>query len=213
MSSPPDPGSTPAYDLVAREYARRLEQELDYKPLDRALLAALIESTRGRGRLLDAGCGPGHVAAWLHAHGAEVAGLDLSPAMIEVARARHPELAFEVGDLLELGERGLAGIVALYAIVNLPPAQIARAATSMFAALAPGGLLLVSFHMGHEQVHLDEWWGHAVSIDFWFFERAFVERALEAAGFVVEMKLERRPYPEEHPSQRAYLLARRPPAA
>jgi len=38
--------------------------------------------------------------------------------------------------------------------------------------------------------------------------RALVEEALEAAGLEVHAWIERRPYPAEHPSTRAYVLAR-----
>jgi SAM-dependent methyltransferase len=200
----------PTYDRVARDYAEKLARELDDKPLDRAWLGAFAEQTAGRGTVLDVGCGPGHVAWWLHQHGADARGLDLSPGMVQVARELHPHLSFEVGSFFDLGTRGLAGLVAFYAIVNHPPEALPRAAASMFGALAPGGALLLSFHIGHEILHLDEWWGHAVSIDFWLHEVAAVERALVDAGFVVDARLERRPYPSEHPTERAYLWAHRP---
>jgi SAM-dependent methyltransferase len=199
-----------AYDTVAEEYQRRIGSELDGKPLDRALLAAFAEMVRGKGPVLDVGCGPGHVTAHLLGLGLPAGGLDLSPRMIDVARAACPA-RFEVGDMLELGDRRLAGLVALYAICNIPGADVARAAASFAAALAPGGLALVSFHIGDERVHLDEWWGHRVSIDFWFHPPQAVAAALEGAGLVIEARLERAPHPDvEHPSQRAYLLARKP---
>jgi SAM-dependent methyltransferase len=200
----------PIYDKVARSYAEHLVHELDGKPLDRAWLGAFAETTAGRGRVLDAGCGPGHVASWLHSQGADAYGLDLSPGMIEVARELHPHLSFEVGSFFELGARGLAGIVAFYAIVNHPPEALPRAAASLYGALAPGGALLVSFHVGREILHLDAWWDHAVSVDFWLHDIDEVERALTGAGFVLDARLERRPYPSEHPTERAYLWAHRP---
>lgn len=45
-------------------------------------------------RALEVGCGPGHITAMMAARGATVTGLDLVPAMIETARALHPELEF-----------------------------------------------------------------------------------------------------------------------
>lgn len=35
--------------------------------------------------------------------------------------------------------------------------------------LRPGGALLVSFHIGEETRHFDEWWGQPVNLDFHFF--------------------------------------------
>jgi SAM-dependent methyltransferase len=200
-----------AYDAVASEYAARFARELDGKPLDRGLLSALADLTRGRGRVLDVGCGPGHVAAHLHGLGVDAGGLDLSPRQVELARVAYPGVGYQVGDMLDLGVRGLAGIVALYAICHLPADDLPRVAASFAGALAPGGHLLVSFHVGADQVHLDDWWGHPVSLDFWFHTTDAVVAALEGAGLTIEARVERRPYPDvEHPSQRGYLLARRP---
>lgn len=49
-------------------------------------------------RLLDVGCGPGGSALLAAEGGAQVAGLDLSPDAIEVARERVPSGDFRVGD-------------------------------------------------------------------------------------------------------------------
>lgn len=60
-------------------------------------------------------------------------------------------------------------------------------------------------------MHLEEWWGRRVSVDFHFFRSNEVTQALVAAGFELEEVVERDPYPEvEHPSRRAYVFARRP---
>jgi hypothetical protein len=68
-------------------------------------------------------------------------------------------------------------------------------------------VLLLSFHVGSEAVHRDEWWGHQVSIDFLFFQTAEVTAAMEEAGFAVERVVERDPYPEiEYQSRRAYVI-------
>jgi trans-aconitate methyltransferase len=75
-----------SYDRLAEEYARRIAGELQHKPLDRELLDRFAKATAGRGEVCDMGCGPGHVACYLHAAGASVFGLDLSPGMVQQAR-------------------------------------------------------------------------------------------------------------------------------
>src|SRR5215207_5098427 len=45
-------------------------------------------------RALEVGCGPGHVTAMMAESGATVTGVDLVPAMIEMARKLHPDIAF-----------------------------------------------------------------------------------------------------------------------
>src|SRR5438477_11403025 len=49
-------------------------------------------------RLLDVACGPGFITAAAAARGADVVGLDFSPAMIARATELHPSIAFREGD-------------------------------------------------------------------------------------------------------------------
>ena len=53
-------------------------------------------------RVLDAGCGPGRVGAFLHALGHTVVGVDVDPVLIVAANADHPGPTWIVGDLAEL---------------------------------------------------------------------------------------------------------------
>jgi SAM-dependent methyltransferase len=215
---PTDPGdlanTRATYDRVAEEYAARIAGELAGKPLDRALLTCFVEQVGGLGAIADIGCGPGHIAAYLHEVSAPVVGIDLSPEMVAVARQRLPDIAFEQGSMLALAapDASWGGIVALYSIIHLPTAERPRALAEFHRVLRPGGLLLLAFHIGDEQRHLDEWWGQEVSLDIWFLQPREIESLLIEAGFIVEMSLVRQPYaPDvEHQSQRAYILARKP---
>ena len=82
----------------------------------------------------------------------------------------------------------------------------------MQRALQPGGWLLLSFHIGEKVEHVEELWGCAVSLDFYFFGVEQVNAALRPAGFEIKEVIEREPYaPEiEYQSRRAYIFARKP---
>jgi hypothetical protein len=54
------------YDRVARFYADHFTGELAHKPHDRALLDVLAAELRGKGKVVDVGCGPGQIARALH---------------------------------------------------------------------------------------------------------------------------------------------------
>ncbi|MGW7414992.1 class I SAM-dependent methyltransferase [Streptomyces sp. NPDC054863] len=161
----------------------------------------------------DLGCGPGHVAAWLAGNGARTVGIDLSAGMVEAGRRRFPQVEFREGDLCELpAEDGeFASAVAFYTIIHLDPDDLPRAFEEMYRTLRPSGLLLLSFHVGEEVRHMDEWWGHGVNLDFRFLDPAHVAPLLEAAGFTVEMRMERTHYAHEAETRRCYFLARRLP--
>src|SRR3954447_19792609 len=109
-----------SYDSAAEAYAEHLAAELDHKPLDRHLLNRFAEEVRGKGLVADLGCGPGHIAKYLHDQGADILGIDLSSEMIHWARRLNPDLSFRVGDMrsLDLPDAALVGIVAFYSIVH-----------------------------------------------------------------------------------------------
>ena len=201
-----------SYDAVAEQYVADFRDELGYKPLDRALLACLIEQSDQDAPIADLGCGPGHVAGWLASHGARAVGIDLSAGMIAVGRREYSRVEFRPGDLLALpaadGEFGAA--VALYSIIHLQPGELHRAFAEIHRVLRPGGLVLVAFHIGTEVRHLAEWWGREVDVDFRFFEPPHVADVMDRAGLRVEARLERSSYEQEVQTRRAYLMARRP---
>ena len=202
-----------SYDRVAEEYVRHIYDELRHKPLDRQLLDRFADRVRGEGLVCDLGCGPGQVARYLYDGGVATCGIDLSPGMVERARQLNPGVDFRQGDMrsLEAPAEAWAGIAAFYAIVNLPPVDLAEAFREMWRVLQPRGLLLLSFHVGEEISHVDDLWGCAVCLDFYFFRTGDVESHLRAAGFDIDEIVEREPYaPEvEYQSRRAYILARK----
>jgi len=202
-----------SYDRVAEEYVRHLADELRHKPFDRELLERFAKTVRDAGPVCDLGCGPGHVARFLKEHGVTVCGMDLSPAMVEQARKLNPGMEIRVGDMraLDVPDESWAGIAAFYAIVNLPPDEVRQALREMWRVLRPGGRLLMSFHIGDEMTHVDDLWGCAVSLDFYFFRPQWIEAGMRSAGFEIERVLEREPYsPEiEYQSRRAYIFARK----
>jgi ubiquinone/menaquinone biosynthesis C-methylase UbiE len=196
------------YATVADAYATELLGELAGKPLDRAFLDAFAETVTGR--VADLGCGPGQIAAYIHARGATVEGLDLSPEMIAQATAAHPAIEFRVGDMFALpyADASLRRIVAFYAIVHTPTAELDF--REFHRVLAPHGLVGLAFHVGESATHVAELFGRPTSLDFYFHPTDAVIAALAAADLVLEARLEREPYANaEHPSKRAYLLARK----
>jgi SAM-dependent methyltransferase len=201
------------YDAVAQSYADRFTHELDGKPFDRVWLDRFAALTHGRGRVYDLGCGPGQVAAALQERGVDVVGADLSPAMVVEACRFHPAVPFERQDMLALTipPGSLAGVVAFYAIVHFTLDEVDVSAREICRVLQPGGHILLAFHAGEGTVHVDDFLGHPVTMDFAFFQPDDIVSRLEAAGLRVEEVTMRDPYPDiEAPTRRAYILAVKP---
>lgn len=198
------------YDKIAANYAAHYMNELDHKPLDRLLLRDFASENKGKGPILDIGCGPGQTTKFLSDEGcADIIGTDLSPVMINEAKRINPQLSFEVADALRLqyNTNSFAAAVAFYAIVNLDYPVIKTFFTEINRVLKPGAPFLFSFHTGDEIVHLDELLDEKVNIDFYFLDVDSILFLLKETCFTATDTLVRYPYPQEYPSQRAYIKA------
>ncbi|WP_344832611.1 class I SAM-dependent methyltransferase [Actinocorallia longicatena] len=136
-----------AYDAVAELYTELYGGEFAPLALERGMFGAFAELVGSRGTVLDAGCGPGHVTAYLHAQGLEAFGVDLSPAMVGIARASWPGVRFETGSIEEpdVEDGTLDGIIARYSLIHLPPERIPAVLAAFHRALVPRGHLLLAF--------------------------------------------------------------------
>ena len=148
---PPSMPETPAaYDAIAREYQRTKSSPVR-AAVEGYTLRQLLGDVRGLA-LLDAGCGDGFYARQLKAAGAaRVAGVDVSPAMVELARAEEravplgiPYACCAVEDLPDLVcDAGFDVALASYLFHYAPdPDVLGRMARRLASALRPGGRLV-----------------------------------------------------------------------
>jgi trans-aconitate methyltransferase len=135
MSS--DPDCTSRWD--ARKYDARHAYIWQYG----ASLIDVLSPQTGE-RILDLGCGTGHLAARIAASGAVVIGIDNSTDMVAQAQANYPELRFEVADGAEFRfEEPFDAVFSNAALHWMRrPAQVAACVS---AALKPGGRFVAEF--------------------------------------------------------------------
>lgn len=202
-----------AYDSLAKEWVKSFSGEHDYKLADQQILYRFSQEIKDRVPVWDFGCGPGNTSEYLHNLGVEISGLDLSENMLEQARIYHPTISFKKGDILDLKfeNDSIAGIVAFYAIVHFTDQQVLRAFHEVFRVLQPGGIFLFTYHVGEDTIHLNEFLGKTIDIDFMFFTTDFILNSLQKCGFEKIDLIKREPYSNiEHQSQRAYVFASKP---
>ncbi|WP_049565327.1 class I SAM-dependent DNA methyltransferase [Streptomyces sp. SBT349] len=183
-----------SYDTVAADYARLVPAAFARDAWGRAMLAAFAELVweAGDGPVADVGSGPGHVTAHLRALGLDAFGVELSPGMVAVARRDHPGLRFDVGSMtdLDLADGELGGIVAWYSVIHLPPEVLPAVFDEFARVLAPGGHLLLGFHVGDERRHKDEGYGgHAMSLDVYLLPPDRLAELATRAGLVPHARL------------------------
>jgi trans-aconitate methyltransferase len=100
-------------------------------------------------RILDVGCGTGHLTAQIAESGAHVVGLDASLEMISAAQNAHPDLKFVVGDAADfsletLGEEKPFDAIFSNAALHWVTRQ-EDAVACMAGVLRPGGRFVVEF--------------------------------------------------------------------
>jgi len=209
------------YDAIAVDYADRYRDVYRGKPPHRALLGAFAELVTGPDTgsgarpVADIGSGPGLITAHLDGLGVPVLGIDLSPRMVELARATYPGLRFEVGSMtgLDAPDGRFAGIVAMYSIIHIPEPVLPKVFAEFRRVLAPGGQLLVAFQVGDEPLSFTEAFGHRVALDFRRLRPERIEQLLGEAGLFTHTRMVCDPDTASgETTPQAYLMARKPPA-
>jgi SAM-dependent methyltransferase len=136
-----------SYDTVAASYAAQVGAALAAEPYLRAALGLLADMvhTEGGGPVADVGCGPGHVTAHLHELGVDAFGIDLSPAMIDIARHTYPGLRFGVGSMTDLpiADASVTGLLAFWSLIHVPDDAVPTVFGHFRRVLRPGNPLLL----------------------------------------------------------------------
>lgn len=183
-----------SYDTVAVSYADRIREALAGQPYLRAALALFADMVHaaGGGPVADVGCGPGHVTAHLRELGVDAFGIDLSPAMIDVARRDHPDLRFEVGSMteLDLADASVTALLAFWSLIHVPDDAIPVVLGHFQRVLRPDGPLLLGFHVGDgSRLKTQGYGGHPMRVHVHRRRPDRMAAWLRDAGFTVEAHL------------------------
>ncbi|MFE7119224.1 methyltransferase domain-containing protein [Streptomyces sp. NPDC057654] len=204
-----------SYDRVADNYAHMVATtgmgDIRRHPWLKASIDAFADTVSGLGPVLDVGCGPGTVTAYLVERGIDASGVDLSPRMVENARRLHPECHFSVSSAteLDLEEASLGGVLGWWSLFNLPRDVLPQVLGMFARALKPGGHFITGTHVGDEDAVRTEAYG-GVPVHWtthkWRPEQ-FVE-LIEQAGLrpVAELRLPA----DEHSGPTVVIMAERP---
>jgi SAM-dependent methyltransferase len=202
------PTGQPGYDALAELYDRRFPGPWE-RPLDRHSLDAFADGLPRGGTILDLGCGTGHVTVELAFRGFRTIGVDPSVRMLEIARKRYPSRTWILGDAHFPAEAAqvraagpIAGIVARFSLIHVPPAEIPGVLASWAANTEPGCQVLVVFQCLLDPEGEAEEFDHVVA-PAWRWNPSALAKALDEAGFAETWRVivcpdEEHQYPECH---------------
>lgn len=150
-----------SYDRVADNYVEMNLGDITMYPWLRTAIDGFAAAVHGLGPVLDVGCGPGAVTAYLAERGLDVCGVDLSARMIDHAQRLHPDQRFAVASAtdLDLVDSSLGGILGWWSLFNLPRHILPLVLKSFARALVPGGHFIIGTHMGDGDIERTEAYG------------------------------------------------------
>jgi ubiquinone/menaquinone biosynthesis C-methylase UbiE len=176
-------GVRSAYDEIAETYA--LANSGDMPGSLVGLGRKLCNHVGLGGHILDVGCGVGRDLQWFKARGAQVTGVDLSPAMLAQARrATHAPLYLMDMRCLAFQSASFDGAWCCASLLHLPTCEAPRALNEVRRILKPGGMLMVSLKEGDGEA----WTGgyvEGVKRFFAYYRQPEMLTILANAGFAV----------------------------
>jgi len=114
------------------------------KPIHRAMLAAL--AVRQSGKVLDLCCGTGTLAGMVADRGVKSVGIDLSAAMLHIAREKHPAVTFIDGDAASLffSDDEFDAVTVSFALHEKRQSVAMSIVSEAFRVVRSGGVVIVA---------------------------------------------------------------------
>jgi SAM-dependent methyltransferase len=199
------------YESHAEEYARTTAGMFDQEWLDK--FASLV----GRnGRVLDVGCAGGRDSGWFASHDFQVEGIDISPALIEIAKKAVPNATFSVMDLanLQYPPESFDGIWCSCVLLHVPRAEAPSVVANFGRILRPSGILYILVKEGNrEGLEQDARYGNATKFSS-YFQVGELHDMLEAADLkIMSISDMHQKVDDYRASERIFALARKPIAS
>ncbi len=177
---------TQAYSSVAGLYIELFGSSAQVHADDLAFIERHLAIRPGT--VLDLGCGPGHITRHLRSTGVEARGVDRVPEFIEHARAADPDGDYRLGSLedLDVEDHSVAGILAWFSLIHLPPDRLDGVLAAFRRAIAPAGVLVIGVFDGDDVSPFD----HKVTTAYRWPVDELAER-LHRAGFAEVDRMQR----------------------
>jgi SAM-dependent methyltransferase len=159
-----------------RDFAEVYERIFPVRDVTLRFVTDLIDGLSGR--VLDTGCGPGHLLARLSEAGHEGTGIDLDDVMIARGRSLYPELDLQKLNMCRVGDLDHVFGAALClgnVLPHLDRIDVSGFLGTLHHQLAPGAPWVVQSVNFDRLTGLSEWDFPPLEIDDYVFERRYIE--------------------------------------
>nr|WP_203726669.1 class I SAM-dependent methyltransferase [Actinoplanes durhamensis] len=175
-----------AYSAMSGPYIELIDDGRRMEAYDLDFIGGYLGGRTGP--VLDLGCGPGHLTAYLRSLGLDATGIDMVPEFIAHAEATHPGVPFRLGsmDALDVADGSVAGVLAWYSLIHRPPADLDVVLAELRRVVAPGGMVVAGFFDGERAEPFD----HRVITAYRWPVDEFAGR-MARAGFTEVQRLQR----------------------
>lgn len=174
---------------AAKFYSRHLDKhkenwKLEKQSEDFKQLLQEFVSKVGEGKVLDAGCGPGHHTEYFSQQGLKATGIDASEKSIEYAR-KSKEGKFLTGDITDLNfeDDSFDGIWCNAAIFFLEPEQMRGALEEFKRVAKQEAVFYISFKVGDGKTQREK---HGDSVNQYHLPLESIRNILEEQGFELD---------------------------
>jgi ubiquinone/menaquinone biosynthesis C-methylase UbiE len=173
------------YDRIAPSYAAQWSDKTEILARQRVQFMAMLPP---HARVLDVGCGPGHDAAQLRAHGLQAFGLDRSRGMLHEARQR-TDVPLLLGDMrcMPFANATFDGLWVSASFLHIPRRDNRGVLHELRRVLRPGGALYMGVKEGHGERYVSDKAGRQRF--FVFYQNDELDALLEQSGFAVRMRM------------------------
>lgn len=199
-----------AYEKMADGYAERFGDDLEDNLHDRTVVERALDMLPQSALVLDLGCGTGQIASFVMARGGRALGVDLTPAMLDVARRVEPGLALINANVLRLPVRDASadGAIAWFSLHNLPRSLLGAALAEVRRVLRPGGVFVMVSHGGDgEESVSHEWDGTTEHVLVTYYSAEELRPELARHQFEVVDIRSRPPLEHEHAATKLFITA------
>ncbi len=150
--------------LLQRAYSRASAGERDqakkedWKLAERQQFLDILKQ-EGKKTLLEVGTGTGSDSLFFQQNGLRVICTDLSPAMVELCRAKGLEVYVMDFLSLDFPSASFEAIYALNCLLHVPTSDLPKVLEKLRSLLSPGGLFFLGVYGGSEEegVHENDW--------------------------------------------------------